>query len=278
MQVTVRSINLALLAVSAIAFPNGRPLQSFVCKPPLAYEGVAWNNQNAFPSRGQPTATSSSAIYARNLRKTSPGSELFPDANSSYVPSGLTKEDWDKIQQKENKEQKSKDFGAWGPKFAKSDRPNGDWMVLSGLWTGGFDSNKNGLLGRTAQNGDSNVEQGSSGSRVLRTLPVYTFTYLLIELLFTASYSFHKKEAASLIMTVALKMKRSAAVASISSSMMKMSGLKCLLSLALTKPVETMVVKFMNKFQCSFKTALAYCTAMAVGSISVAFALQKYVL
>ena len=122
------------------------------------------------------------------------------------------------------------------------------------------------------------MEQGSSGSRVLRTLPVYTFTYLLIELLFTASYSFHKKEAASLIMTVALKMKRSAAVASISSSMMKMSGLKCLLSLALTKPVETMVVKFMNKFQCSFKTALAYCTAMAVGSISVAFALQKYVL
>ena len=271
LQVTVRSINLASLAFSVIAFPTGRPLQSFVCKPPLAYEGAAWNNQNVFPSR-QPT---SSAIYARNLRKTSPGSELFPDAGSSYVPSGLTKEEWDKIQQKENKEQKSKDFGAWGPKFAKSDRPNGDWMVLPGLWTGGFDLNKNGLLGRTIQNGDSNMEQGS---RVLRTLPVYAFAYLLIELLFTVSYFFHKKEAASLIMMVALKLKRSAAVASISSSMIKMSGLKCLLSLALTKPVETMVIKFMNKFQCSFKTALAYCTAMAVGSISVAFALRRFVL
>jgi len=272
--VTVRSINLASLALSAIALSS--PLQSFVCKPILAYEGAAWNNQNAFPCR-QPT---SSAIYARNVRKTSPGSELFPESGSSYVPSGLTKEEWDKIQNKENKEQQSKDFGAWGPKFAKSDRPNGDWMVLPGLWTGGFESNKNGLLrdrslGRTSQNGDSNMEQGS---RVLRTLPVYAFACLLIELLFTASYFFHKKEVASLIIMAELKLKHSAAVASISSSMMKMSGLKFLLSLAFTKPVEKMVSKFMTKVQCSFKTALAYFTAMAVGSISVAFVLRWFVL
>lgn len=33
------------------------------------------------------------------------------------------------------------DFGAWGPRFKKSAAPDGDWMVQTGLWVRGFQSN-----------------------------------------------------------------------------------------------------------------------------------------
>jgi len=99
-----------------------------------------------------------------------------------------------------------------------------------------------------------------------------------------AAYLFHKKEAASLITIAVLKLKRSTvtSVATASYTMlMKMSGLKLLLSLALVKPLEAMILKFMDKFQCSRRIALAYFTAGSIGSISVFslmfFLLQRFV-
>lgn len=225
---------------------------------------------------------SSSAINVRRIRKVSPGSELFPDAGSSYIPSGLSSGEWEQIKKKENREVQNKDFAAWGPRFAKSDRPNDDWMVLPGLWTSGFNSNKNGV--QSVGSSGTNVEQGSTRSRVLQTLPVYAFACIFMELLLAAAYLFHKKEAASLITIAVLKLKRSAvtSVATVSYTMlMKMSGLKLLLSLALVKPLEAMILKFMDKFQCSRRIALAYFTAGSIGSISVFslmfFLLQRFV-
>lgn len=218
-------------------------------------------------------ASSSSAMHVKRIRRVSPGSELFPDAGSSYIPSGLTKKEWDEIKKKENREEKSKDFAAWGPRFAKSVRPNDDWMVLPGLWTGGFDSNRNGS-GKVAQNDDTS----STRSRVLQTLPVYAFACLFMELLFAASCLFHNKDAASLIAISIMRLKRSTALATVSySMMMKMSGLKLLLSLALLKPFEAIVYKFMNKFQCSMKTTLAYFTVGTIGSISI-FSLMVFLI
>jgi hypothetical protein len=62
---------------------------------------------------------------------------------ASYVPSGLTPEEYQAIKEKEQLELSNKKFGLWGPKFLPSTRPNGDWMAMPSLWTGGFDSNSN---------------------------------------------------------------------------------------------------------------------------------------
>ena len=44
-------------------------------------------------------------------RKNQPGSELFPEPGSSYVPSGLSPEEYKKIKEKETNALKKKDFG-----------------------------------------------------------------------------------------------------------------------------------------------------------------------
>jgi len=55
-----------------------------------------------------------------------------------YVPSGLTREEYDRIKEEEELRRQNMEYGAWGPRFRRSDRPDGDWMVLPQLWTVGF--------------------------------------------------------------------------------------------------------------------------------------------
>ena len=68
------------------------------------------------------------------------GAELF---DAEYVPSGLTREEYAALRERERREASKMDYGGWGPRFLKGDRPDGDWMVVPSLWTGGFDSNSN---------------------------------------------------------------------------------------------------------------------------------------
>lgn len=69
--------------------------------------------------------------------------EEMNGGSSSYVPAGLTPEQYNEIKQKEESELAKKNFGAWGPRFARSIRPEGDWMVMPSLWTNGFQSQPN---------------------------------------------------------------------------------------------------------------------------------------
>jgi hypothetical protein len=57
--------------------------------------------------------------------------------NQGYVPDGLTAQEYTAIKQKEAESIASKNFGAWGPRFQRTDRPDGDWMVLPELWISG---------------------------------------------------------------------------------------------------------------------------------------------
>jgi hypothetical protein len=76
----------------------------------------------------------------RLARDNEPGSELFR-YQESYVPSGLSSDQYQKIKQEEAAKLKRMNFGAWGPRFKQTDRPDGDWMVMPRLWTSGFNSN-----------------------------------------------------------------------------------------------------------------------------------------
>lgn len=58
-------------------------------------------------------------------------------AKKGYVPSGLSREEYAAIRKKEADREKKMNYGAWGPRFFRTDRPDGDWMVMPNLWTFG---------------------------------------------------------------------------------------------------------------------------------------------
>lgn len=55
-----------------------------------------------------------------------------------YVPDGLTSEQYIRIKQEEIARKASMDYGAWGPRFKRTNTPGGDWMIMPQLWTHGF--------------------------------------------------------------------------------------------------------------------------------------------
>lgn len=120
------------------------------------------------------------------VRNDSPGSELFP-GKGSYVPSGLSEEEYTKIKKKEEEKLKSMNFGAWGPRFKRTDTPEGDWMVMPSLWTNGFNR------GRPMPNGgDANRAfpgrfgpLGGLASFLKVYLPGFILSYVLINVLQT---------------------------------------------------------------------------------------------
>jgi len=99
-------------------------------------------------------------------RDDKPGSDLFP-GKGPYVPSGLSQEEYSKIKKKEEAELAKMNFGAWGPRFKRTDRPDGDWMVMPSLWTNGFNAQPRG--------GDS-ASDASSG-RCQRSLLVGAISF-----------------------------------------------------------------------------------------------------
>lgn len=81
-------------------------------------------------------------ILYMSPKVSNPGDELFPQKGSSYVPSGLSEIEYAKIKDKEKKNAAKKNFGMWGPRFKQTVTPGGDWMVQPGLWSMGFQSNR----------------------------------------------------------------------------------------------------------------------------------------
>ena len=75
----------------------------------------------------------------RIRRRTKPQDTIVTPTGpaTQYIPSGMTLEEYNALKQKEALEESTKDYGAWGPRFARTGRPDGDWMVLPQLWTMG---------------------------------------------------------------------------------------------------------------------------------------------
>jgi hypothetical protein len=69
-------------------------------------------------------------------RATEDPSGLF--RSGPYVPSGLTAEEYRQLKEKEAEKLRKMDFGAWGPRFKRSNRPDGDWLLQPKLWRMGF--------------------------------------------------------------------------------------------------------------------------------------------
>ena len=83
-------------------------------------------------------------------------SPLFAQGDG-YVPDGLTPEEYLEIKKKEAARIKSMNFGAFGPRFLKTRRPQGDWLLMPSLWTGGYDANRSDNLGRRMATDDDDT-------------------------------------------------------------------------------------------------------------------------
>ncbi len=187
-------------------------------------------------------------LNAANYRSTvaqTPGAELFNNG-SSYVPSGLTKEQYEEIKRKEQQDTSKKDFASWGPRFRKSEKPSGDWMVVPSLWTGGFEV-KNPNQSNTASSA-SNAKQKQQPielsflTELMKFLPVYALASLLMEIIFSATFFLHKKEVASVIVTGILKLKRGNDALMISTSLLsKVMASKLIAATFLVKPLNALI-------------------------------------
>ena len=131
-----------------------------------------------------------------------PGSELFPEKGRPYTPSGLSEQEYKRIKMQEEEKVKAMDYGAWGPRFKRSDRPDGDWMVMPSLWTNGFNARP--LSSKMAQN-----SEGPSGDHAFlrlasflkHKLPGVILGYIFIDILTTG---FAMLKTANLTMSKAL--------------------------------------------------------------------------
>lgn len=104
------------------------------------------------------------------------------DDSGGYVPSGLTPQEYQKLKQKEAREQASKDFGAWGPRFHRSNRPDGDWFLMKSLWTGGFDPNN----GNNQGAGDNLTRRKQLQKFLSRFLPPFLLAFAAIDCVLSA--------------------------------------------------------------------------------------------
>ena len=220
-------------------------------------------------------------ISASQLRKTtsslhlslgdqSPGSELFPKQGSSYIPSGLTREQWENIQKKEKSEQMSKDYSHFGPRFQKIERPDGDWMVLPKLWTGGYEvtSSKSQLARASNMDSEVNGSEQSSSRRVVRGVLSLVYVYTILEVILASGALFFKKKELSLIVMSIMKLKKSTEAAAISAAAMwKLFSMNLGVSIALSKPIQNALKNMVNKIQGSTRMAKVY---YLLGNISLA--------
>ncbi len=109
--------------------------------------------------------------------------DRFLSAAKGYVPSGLTEEEYKKIKQKEAEELSKKNFGAFGPRFLQTERPDGDWMILPSLWTQGFRSSPNPSIANENRENDKKgiTSTQKLGQIIRRTSPTLLTSFILIE-------------------------------------------------------------------------------------------------
>lgn len=97
-----------------------------------------------------------------------PGYDFF-QGDGPYVPSGLSRQGYEKIRKKEAANQAKMNYGAWGPRFKQTGVPDGDWMVMPALWTLGAvrDNNDNNNSRAGGNNVGSNANPGGGIRRFL---------------------------------------------------------------------------------------------------------------
>ena len=93
-----------------------------------------------------------------------------------YAPDGLTLEQYQKIKLEEEDARRKMNFGAWGPRFRQSARPDGDWMLMRRLWTDGAIDRPTQGMGGSRQRSSLMLIQ----KYVYQYLPAFAMSFFLI--------------------------------------------------------------------------------------------------
>lgn len=122
-----------------------------------AVASLSSSSSPSSPLKGYHFGTSYTAATANsNAKKVTASDALRSGRQQSYVPDGLTLEQYAKIKNDELTKNRSKNFGAWGPRFQIVDGdPDSNWFNLPSLWTGGYNANNNLNNGKQKQQSES---------------------------------------------------------------------------------------------------------------------------
>jgi len=115
------------------------------------------------------------AAVPNNKRKLK-ASDTVPKRQTSYVPDGLTEEQYNKIKSEELAKTQSMNYGAWGPRFKQvsGDPEFWNWFSSPTLWTGGFNAN-------SANNNMANGGEKNSIANLIRiNIRRYALAYMMI--------------------------------------------------------------------------------------------------
>lgn len=218
-----------------------------------------------------------------NNDQSAPGSELFPEKGSSYVPLGMTAEEYAKIKKKDSDKLKKMDFGYWGPRFAKSERPDGDWMAMPSLWTRGYDM-KDPVNGSSltrnmeAQKSMKNGKNNSTIHLIKQLIPIYFLAFLSVEMLATAAFLMMKKRFPPSLMalTAFQAIKRSYDIASLTSIIWsKLTLFKIMLATTLVKPFILGIDTCYRRFLWSPRKAISLSTFGFAGLLTISTLIVK---
>jgi hypothetical protein len=181
---------------------------------------------------GATTAATSTKVTAADLRRRQP---------KSYVPDGLTEEQYRKIKADELVKMQRMNFGACGPRFKRVDSgPDSNWFNLPSLWMGGYAPNANNKPFQ--KNSENNVGIESKFAVYLRR---YVFAYLLLllsaqlltKLLSTKQVLSSKLLAARVLVSFAL-LKPLSALATIFAELLRVGWLKNLYGVRCNAPFK----------------------------------------
>ena len=195
------------------------------------------------------------------------------EMSSSYVPSGLTYDQYQQLKKEEKLKLEKMNFGAFGPRFQQVDTPTGDWMVVPSLWTHGFNANSN---NRKNGGGVGGNNPNSKRRKVQRKIydmtrfmkqyaPSFLLGYIILDLLLTGvalSKVPHKKLTYNVAfhmitkMSLLLNIKQMASIPVIVTNVMtvvsqmnwwKLQFLKVSVASLITPIIENVYIEYTNR-------------------------------
>jgi hypothetical protein len=210
---------------------------------------------DAFSSSGPLVVTRGgrNCVTASAVRNEADMSGLFP-GDGPYVPVGLSAEEYQRIKSDEEKKLKKMEFGAWGPRFKRTDTPDGDWMVMSKLWTNGSPNARPGP--RLVQEGNDDYGINAFAASLPRRTtmlirqngPGFVLAFFLLELVASAFTMYRTSEGAVrksiwTVLKYGLLKKKNFYVLTMAQTL----AAKFTLSACLTRPVMNVFLEKMNR-------------------------------
>ncbi|KAL9185968.1 hypothetical protein ACHAXT_005206 [Thalassiosira profunda] len=152
--------------MAAIRLPNLAAVLFLV----LICNAVALSSPS--PLRGYHFGASTSAAAPKKVSASSIGRR----GPKSYVPDGLSEDQYRQIKSEELARQQKMNFGMWGPRFKQIDGdPDSNWFNLPSLWTSGFSAEN-----KARRPGEKSVDTAGFASLAILYLRRYGLAYLML--------------------------------------------------------------------------------------------------